>query len=328
MGYGGIERVCHVLVEGLHDRGHDVTLVGVGRRGVRCRFAATRADMHPEGTEQDVDVEVLHAARTTDVLDRLAPDIVHDHSRVGPLTAVNRLAPTVLTVHAPLSGPNGQGDLLEVLARHVSLVAISPSQRVDAPHLPWAATIPNGIRLEEFRCHFAKDDFVLYLGRLNAQKGVHLAIDAARQAGQPIVIAGTWTVPSERNYFEDEVRPRLGPDVRWLGEVTGHLRRDLLSRARCLLLPAQWHEPFGLVLVEAMASGTPVVGLHTGSLPDIVIHGETGLLCERPEDIAAAIDAVGALDPARCRAHVEEHFSAEHMVERYERVYTALLSSC
>lgn len=326
-GYGGIERVCHTLAEGLHERGHEITLIGIGRRGVRCRFIATRSETRPEGTEQDVDVELLHAARAAEVLDALAPDVVHDHSRAGPLTSATRTAPTVLTVHTSLSGPNTQLPLMEALARRVSLVAISPAQRRNAPHLPWSSTIPNGIHLSEFRFSASKDEFVLYLGRLSFEKGVHLAIDAATSARRQIIIAGTWTVPSEHDYFEREIRPRLGHGIKWLGEVAGDLRRDLLARAHCLLLPAQWAEPFGLVLIEAMASGTPVVGLRAGSLPDIVLHGETGLLCNRPEDLAAAIDAVGSLEPARCRSHVKERFSAERMVERYERLYTALLRS-
>jgi glycosyltransferase involved in cell wall biosynthesis len=324
-GYGGIERVCHALTNGLADRGHDVTLIGVGARGVTCRFFATRSHPHPEGTEQDVDVEVVHAARAAGLLAALDLDIVHDHSRAGPLTAGGRQAATVMTVHGPVTPGTDQRDFYEALSAHVSLVAISPAQRRDAPDLPWRATVPNGICVEDFVFRAAKDDFVLYLGRMNAQKGVHIAIDAARQANRPMIIAGDWTVPSEREYAEREVRPRLSADATWVGEVKGTERTDLLSRARCLLLPTLGPEPFGLVVVEAMASGTPVVGLRRGSLPDLVVDGETGVLCDQVEDLPAAIEAAGVLSSARCRAHVQQHFSAERMVRGYEQVYASLV---
>lgn len=326
LGYGGTELVCALLVDGLVDRGHDVVLVATGRNRTRARFVATFAEPQPEDADSAGETEVVHAARAAAALEQLDVDVVHDHSRAGPLTAASRRSPTVATVHGAVAGPDSQTELYASLGHFAPLVAISDAQRRGAPELRWIATVHNGIRVGDYPFRAEKDDYVLVLGRISPHKGVHLAIEAAATAGRPLVLAGTWTIPVEREYFDAQVRPRLGPGVEWRGELRGDEKRDALARAACLLFAAEWEEPFGLVLLEAMASGTPVVALRAGAVPELVVDGETGAICPAPSDLAAGIEAVRNVDPARCREHVRERFGVERMVAGYEAVYRRLLA--
>lgn len=325
--YGGVELVCHLLAEGLVEHGHDVTLVGAGESHTRASFVATFAEPQPEGGTGALQVELVHAARAATALAARDVDVVHDHSRFGPLTAVARAIPTVLTVHSALAGPDSVLPEAEALAPWARLVAVSAAQRADAPWLPWQGTVHNGIALERYPVGTRKDGFAMYLGRISPHKGVEAAIAAARTAGRPLVIAGSWTVPEERDYFNARIRPLLGGDVEWVGPVAFGEKVDLLGRADCLLFPAQWHEPFGLVVVEALACGTPVVALRRGAAPELVADGVTGVLCDAPAGLPAAIAAADALQASDCRAHAEAHFSAEAMVQRYEDVYRRVLAA-
>ena len=167
--------------------------------------------------------------------------------------------------------------------------------------------MPNGIRTEEYPFEVEKDAYILFLGRLSADKGVHLAIQAARAAGQELVIAGSWTVPSERAHARTDA-PMLGNGVRWVGAVGGAEKMRLLSRARCLLFPCQWNEPFGLTVAEALACGTPVVGLRAGAIPELVEDGRTGVICDEAAGLPEAIGAAEHIDPFECRAAATTRF--------------------
>jgi glycosyltransferase involved in cell wall biosynthesis len=172
-----------------------------------------------------------------------------------------------------------------------------------------------------------KDDFLLFLGRLSPEKGAHLALDAALKAGVKLIVAGKCAEPAERHYFEEYVAPQLGPDAEFIGETYGSQRTDLLARARGLLVPTQWNEPFGLASVEALACGTPVIGLRRGSLPEIVDHGLTGWICDEPAELAHAVRRLADLDPRACRDVVVQRYQAAMMVERYESVYRHLVTA-
>jgi hypothetical protein len=171
-----------------------------------------------------------------------------------------------------------------------------------------------------------KEPFALFLGRMSPSKGPHLAIDAARAVGLPIVLAGKCSEPSEVAFFEREIKPRLGSDTEIFGVADSAAKRDLLSRACVMLFPICWEEPFGLVMIEAMACGTPVVALRRGSVPEIIVNGVTGIVTDHPDRLPAAIGLARDLDPAACRAHVEARFGTELMAARYEDAYRRVLA--
>jgi glycosyltransferase involved in cell wall biosynthesis len=251
--------------------------------------------------------------------------VVHDHSLAGPLTARARQVPTVVTAHGPV-----QDDLAAYYAHlgpGVYLVAISEFQRSRAPELPWVGVVHNAIPIDEYPFRADKEDFCLFLGRVNGEKAPDLAIEAARAAGRRIVLAAKCTEPDEQRYFEERVRPLLGDDAEWVGTADTEEKKDLLARAACLVFPIQWDEPFGLVMVEAMACGTPVVALRRGSVEEVVADGVSGYVRDRLEELPAAIRRTGELDPAACRDHVAGRFDVRTMADGYERIYRELAAS-
>jgi glycosyltransferase involved in cell wall biosynthesis len=318
-GYGGIEAVVADLVGGLVARGHEVTLIGAGPDGTTAKFVPTYAEPPSERLGSDSVPEVVQAAAAARIIEDLDIDVVHDHTLAGPLTAAGRTRPTVATMHGPVDGDLGV--YFTELADSVALVAISEAQRRMAPDLNWVATVPNGIDVASYPFRERKEDWVLFLGRCSPDKGAHLAIDAARAAGRSIIVSGKASEPDEQEYFEREIRPRLGDDATFIGETDADEKRDLFARAACLLFPIQWEEPFGLVMVEAMACGTPVVALSAGSVPEVVADGRTGIICQSPDELPAAIDRVGRIRPADCRQHAARHFDVSVMVDGYVRVY-------
>jgi glycosyltransferase involved in cell wall biosynthesis len=323
-GYGGVESVVADLVDALVDRGHEVTLIGAGAPGTNAqRFIATY-DRPVTSQLGEPLPEVMHAARVAAALERCDVDIVHDHTLAGPLLARGRLVPTITTVHGPVN--EDAGAYYDALQDTVQLVSISAAQRAAAPHLPWVATVHNAVRTETFPFRNDKDDVALFLGRFHPDKAPHLAIDAARAAGLPIVLAGKCSEPIEREYFEREVQPRLGPDTILRGVANARAKRELLSRAKCLLFPICWEEPFGLVMIEAMACGTPVVALRRGSVPEVVTDGLTGIIVDEPAQLPDAVLRASTIEPAECRRMAETRFSVAAMAAGYEAAYATTLS--
>ncbi len=317
--YGGIEAVVADLVDTLVGRGHEVTLIGAGRHATRAhRFIATY-DSGPADRLGELMPELVHAAKVAGILDTLTADVVHEHTVAGPLTARGRRTPTVVTAHSPVTGE--RGDFYRALGDTVRLIAISHAQRSTAPDLPWTATVHNAIRAETFPFHSDKQNYVLFLGRFHPEKAPHLAIDAARAAGIPIVLAGKCSEPVEHVYYRREIEPRTGPGVTIVGVSDATAKRALLAKAACLLFPITWDEPFGLVMIEAMACGTPVVALRRGAVPELIVHGQTGIIVDDPADLPDAIAQARQLDPALCRKHVEASFTAPVMAASYEAVY-------
>jgi glycosyltransferase involved in cell wall biosynthesis len=297
-GYGGIEAVCADLIAALLRGGHRVTLVGAGRNGTGANFVQTYDRPQGERIGQTVP-EVVHAAALPTILGDLDVDVVHDHTFAGPLLAAAHGLPTVVTAHGPVGGEIG--GYYRNISRWVHLVAISDAQRTCAPDIPWCGTVHNGLEPTAYPVTTHKEEYALFLGRMCPEKGVVTAISTARAAGVPLVIAAKCREAAERRYFDELIAPLLGEDVRWVGEVGGAAKSDLLGRARCLLFPIDWEEPFGMVMIEAMACGTPVVATARGSVPEIVRHGETGFVFPDERALAAAIRAAPEIGPARCR---------------------------
>jgi glycosyltransferase involved in cell wall biosynthesis len=320
--YGGIEAMCADLIEELIVRGARVTLVGTGRNGTRARFVRTYT--RPQGHRiGEALPEALHAAAVPTILSHLKVDVVHDHTLIGPLLAGAHRLPTVVTAHGPVTGELAH--YYRRICDSVALVAISEAQRTAAPALRWSGMVHNAVQVAEFPFRADKDDYALFLGRLSPDKGLHLAIEAAAEAGLRLVVAAKCQEPAERDYFRRQIAPRLHDGVEMLGEVKRDRKLDLLASARCLLFPICWEEPFGIVMIEAMACGTPVVALRRGSVSEVLTHGETGFICNNPAQLAPALRMVERLSPDRCRAEVANRFGAAGMAAGYEQIYRSAI---
>lgn len=322
--YGGIETVVADLVDALVLRGHQVTLIGAGGHATRAQRFLTTYDVGPADRLGEPMPEIVHAAKVAGLLETIDVDVIHDHTMAGPLMARGRLTPTVVTAHGPVHGDCG--DFYRALGDTVQLVGISDAQRTMAPDLAWSACVHNAIRAETFPFRTEKEDYALFLGRFHPEKSPHLAIDAARAAGLPIVLAGKCSEPLERAYYAREIEPRIGDDVTFFGIADATAKRRLLSRAACMLFPISWEEPFGLVVIEAMACGTPVVALRRGAVPELVADGLTGIIVDEPGELPDAIARARLIDPAACRKHVEAKFTVEVMAAGYEAVYRQALA--
>jgi glycosyltransferase involved in cell wall biosynthesis len=322
-GYGGLERVCASLIDGLIKRGHDVTLFGTGTRtGTKARFVSTNRELQYPRLLESMP-ELVHVTQVNDMLSRQTFDIVHDHTTVGPVTAYERSLPSVVTVHGcPIGELN---TYLSQVDQLVSLVAISHAQRHIAPNLRWAATVHHGIETSDPARTEPAGGPVLWLGRFDPDKGPDLAIEACRKANLPLVLAGKCNQSVEWRYLDEVIRPMLGPDVELVLNADRDRTDSLLSHACALLMSIRWEEPFGMVMIEAMAKGVPVVALRHGSVPEVVLHGRTGFICNDETELPDALHDAQTLDPADCVSHVQTSFSVALMAHRYERLYRRLI---
>ena len=324
-GYGGIEWVVALLADGLTDRGHDVTLFAPSGSTTRARLVSPLGESPPPESIGNPWYEASHAVSAYEHGDEF--DLLHDHTgpvgvSIGALTE----CPIVHTLHGPFT-PEALM-LYGRIARHLWFVAISESQRsLGPPDLRWAGVVYNGIATERYPYREDKEDFLFFLGRADEEKAPDLAVEAARRAGRRLVMCATRKNERERSYWAERVEPLLGDDVEVYGECPHEQKADLLARAAALLFPIQWPEPFGLVMTEAMACGTPVVAWHNGAVPEVIDDGVTGFVVESMDELVRAIGRVGELDPRAARARVEERFSAAAMVTGYERAYERVLAA-
>ncbi len=332
--YGGTERVVSVLTEELVRRGHDVTLFAPGDSETSARLVPTveRALWRGRGAQRDaLPYWTVTLGKLERELDRF--DVVHSHvDYFGfPLARLSP-RPMVTTLHGRLDLP----DLRPVFEEYddVPLVSISNAQRRPALGASWIATVYHGVRVDRFTFRPERGQYLAFLGRIAPEKGVDTAIRVAQRAGMPIRIAARMPLPQRDNpeaqrdwdYYESEVQPLLEePCVQVLGQVGGSEKDDLLGHAAALLFPIHWPEPFGLVMIEALATGTPVIALRQGSVPEVLSHGHTGFICESEDEMVAAVGRLDELDRARCRRDAEARFSAAAMADSYERVYQQLV---
>ncbi len=321
--YGGTEVVVDQLARGLVDAGHQVELFATGD----STCPVPRAYYYEEalGTCADPALEFAHVEKAYEHLTDV--DIVHDHTLTGPSWAATWRPdlPVVTTNHGPFT-PAMRAHF-GALADRVTIIAISEAQRRSAPEIPVGAVIHHAI--DAAACPFGQGDggYVLFLGRMSPDKGAHRAITVARAAGKRILLAAKMWEPEERRYFAEEVAPLLGEDATYLGEVGGQAKLDLLAGAEALINPIRWPEPFGLVMIEALACGTPVLSFREGAAPEIVEDGITGFLCTDEVDMAARLAHIGDLDRAACRAAAMNRFSIPRFVDDHVRLYRRVLDN-
>jgi glycosyltransferase involved in cell wall biosynthesis len=325
-GYGGIEWIVALLADGLVSAGHDVTLFASGDSKTRAKLAAVFEEA-PSDLIGQTFWELQHAlncfARHDDF------DVIHDHTGLMGLALGSLLStPLVHTVHGPVDGH--PGDLYEQVVRmapHAKLISLSLSQREPRPQLPWIANVPNALDLSFYPYHPEQGDYLLFLGRMSPDKGAHRAVTIALEAGLPLKIAGKCNEPAEQQYFDAHVRPHLGGDREYVGEVSHGEKVELLQHARATVFPISWQEPFGLVMIESMACGTPVIATRWGAVPEVIDHGRTGIIVDNWRETEDVLDAADALDPAEMRRDVEEHFTPERMVADYVVAYEAAVAA-
>jgi glycosyltransferase involved in cell wall biosynthesis len=252
-------------------------------------------------------------------------DIIHDHTISGPLSRHRQPGmPVVSTAHGPLAG--AFRTVYRAIAEHTALIAISRHQAVSAPEVPVRQVIHHGIDPANVPLGRGDGGYACFLGRMHPDKGPLQAIEIACEAGIPLRIAARVSEPCEREYFDAAIRPRLKAPVEFLGELSTADKYELLGGAVALLNPIQWAEPFGMVMIEAMAAGTPVVATLRGSAPEIVDDGVTGFLRGGNHQLAAALRQAETLDRGRCREITETYFSAARMAEEHLRLYADVVA--
>ena len=321
-GYGGIEVVLDHLAVGLQAAGHELLLVTTGD----STCPVPRAAVLDEAAGQNIGMvvpELRHVLGAYDLVQDY--DVVHDHTLVGPFYAERYPhLRVVTTIHGPFN--DDLIPLYERTADRVPLIAISHAQRKPVPSLPIARVIHHGVDANQFPYRAdGESDYVVFLGRMSPDKGAARAIAAARKAGVRLLMAAKMRERAEREYFAAEVEPHLNDDIQYLGEVGHGHKLELLAGAKALLFPIRWNEPFGMVMIEAMACGTPVLAFPEGAAPEVVEDGHTGFLCHDEAEMAEAIGRVDGLSRGDCRAAVQGYFSVERMVAEHVALYEDVL---
>jgi glycosyltransferase involved in cell wall biosynthesis len=327
-GYGGIEFVVALLTDALVEHGHDVELFCAPGSSSTGTVHPLLESAHPESIERSL-FEADHVARAFAAIDEAAQndapfDVVHDHCGFTPLAMADRLdAPLVHTVHGPFDE-----DTKPYYARHGrkgSVVCISHAQAGYAPEeADVDGVVHNPIDVDSWPVGLHKQDYLLWLGRFVPEKGPQRAIQVAKETGRPLVLAGV-VQPRHERFFATEIQPHIdGEQIGYVGEVGGARKQRLFADAFAFLMPIAWPEPFGMVIVEALAAGTPVLAFGHGAAPEIVEHGETGFLVEDQHEMAAMVAKCSEIDPMRCRRGAER-FAPERVALGYEAVYRQAL---
>ncbi|MFB3855638.1 MAG: glycosyltransferase family 4 protein [Vicinamibacterales bacterium] len=321
--YGGTELFLAELAKGLDRGGHDVVVYANGESELPCevRWLYPESDWPLPSESDGLLKDLNHTAwAIRDAAGRA--DVIHLNSAPGLLFSRFVAVPFVYTLHHA-----EEPSLTELYRRlpGVHYVTISHFQRLREP-MPRMTTIHHGIDLDRYAFVESKRHYLSFLGRISPSKAPHLAIEAARKADIPLKIAGE-IQPAFRAYWESEVKPRIdGRFIEYVGEADHRAKQELLGNSMAMLFPIQWNEPFGLVMIESMACGTPVLALPGGSVSEVVKSGVSGWVCRDIDEMAARARSLG-IPAAACRRHASENFSVDLMVERYERLYRALAQS-
>ncbi|UIE39985.1 glycosyltransferase family 4 protein [Leptodesmis sichuanensis] len=324
--YGGTELVVGLLTEELVRRGHEVTLFASGDSITK----ATLESVHPKALRLDKSVKeaaIYEMLQLTRVYERAKDfDIIHSHMGCAALPYARLVkTPTVHTLHGIFTPDN---EKLFTYARQQPFISISHDQRETRLGLNYAATVYNGIDTSAYRFYPKPSDppYLAFLGRLSPEKGTHLAIEIAKRSGWTLKIAGKIDAV-DVEYYETEIKPHIdGEQIQYLGEANHVQKNILLGNAVATLFPITWREPFGLVMIESMVSGTPVIAMKLGSTSEVIAHEQTGFLCSSVEECLQALQRIPEIDRAKCRQHVEENFSVQRMTDGYEAVYQKVLA--
>lgn len=343
-GYGPWEQVAHNLTEELVKLGHKVTLFAAGGTETSATLVATcpyalstwpepdrsrerKYDPQTGLLEGPPDARVLEQLHIATCMERAAAgefDIVHSHLHVHAL-AFGRLikCPLLTTLHG--AAWVRAAHAIFKAYKDLPFVSLSNAERQLLPELNYVATVHNGIRLEDFPFEPEKEEYLLFAGRLSPEKGPDLAIEIARRAGRRLLMAGM-IEQQHQDFYDQKVKPHVdGKQVKYLGLLSQKELAPYYRKAAGVLFPINWCEPFGLVAVEAQASGTPLIATRFGALPEIIVEGKTGLVVDSIDEAVRAVDKLHTLSPAACRANVESRFSAAAMAKGYEAVYTILI---
>jgi glycosyltransferase involved in cell wall biosynthesis len=324
--YGGTERVIAWLTEELVELGHDVTLFATGDSKTRAKLVSVWPRALRLGRPRS-DPMAAQAASLEAMAEQAAHfDVIHAHVDWLHLPLLSRLGvPFLTTAHGRLDLP-GLHDLMRRFPQ-APYVSISNDQRTSLVAANWVGTVYHGLPAQLLRASFAPGAYLAFLGRLSADKGPDAAIRIARAAGLPLHIAAK--LPrDERRYFKNKLEPQIdGHHIRLIGEVDDHRKEQFLANAAALLFPINWPEPFGLVMIEAMACGTPVIAFRSGSVPEVVDHGVTGFIVGNEDEAVHAVGRLAELDRGAVRARFEQRFSARRMAHEYVRHYEAVVKA-
>ncbi|MGI0487213.1 glycosyltransferase family 4 protein [Pantanalinema rosaneae CENA516] len=324
--YGGTELVVSLLTDELVRRGHEVTLFASGDSTTLANLQA----VHPRALRLDQNIkeygiyEMLHLTNAYERADEF--DIIHSHVGCAALPYVKLVkTPTVHTLHGIFTPDN---EKLFTHAKNQPYISISNSQRNTTLGLNYVATVYNGINVDSHKFYPQPLDppYLAFLGRISPEKGAHLAIEIAKRSGWCLKMAGKVDVV-DRDYYETEIKPHIdGEQIQYLGEANHIQKNMLMGNAAVTLFPITWKEPFGLVMIESMAAGTPVIAIELGSASEVVADGQSGFLCHSVDECVAAIDRATQLSRQGCREYVVSRFSAQRMVDGYEAVYQDILA--
>ena len=325
-GYGGIEFVVALLCDALVEFRHDVELFCAPGSSSRAVVHPVLDEAHPESIERSL-FEADHVARVFRAVDAAAAesapfDVVHDHCGYTPLAMADRLdTPMVHTVHGPFD--RDTKPYYAVNGRNGSVVCISRAQAGMAPAAEIVdGVVHNPIDIDDWPVGYAKDDYLLWVGRFVADKGPQRAIRVAKAVGRRLILAGV-VQPRQERFFAEEIQPHLDGDrIMYVGEVGGARKQRLFADAYAFLMPIRWAEPFGMVMVEAMAGGTPVLAFPEGAAPEVVEHGVSGFLVKDEDEMAAMVPQAGRLDPLQVRRSAER-FSPDRIAAGYEEIFRA-----
>jgi glycosyltransferase involved in cell wall biosynthesis len=323
-GYGGIEYVVALLTEALVAHGHDVELFCAPGSSSSARVHPLLPAAHPESIERSL-FEGDHVGRAFRAIDAAAAngqpfDVIHDNCGYTPLAMADRIAtPLVHTVHGPFN--DDTNDYYANNGFNGTVVCISQAQARLAPTPEIVdSVVHNPIDVDAWPVGYDKQDYLLWLGRFAPEKGAHRAIQVAKATGRRLILAGP-VQPGQERYFANEVQPHIdGRQITWIGEVGGARKQRLFADASVFLMPIRWAEPFGMVMVEALAAGTPVLAFPEGAAPEIVEHGVNGFLVRDEQEMAAMVDKAGQIDPLTCRRSAER-FAPDRIAVGYESVF-------